>query len=559
MKLMNEELKFYKELVNSFKSLSEIIFILANRDGNIIDCSSGFEELLNSSKENIINSTNLNELFSNCDLNNILDKANGQIENHFKTEIKLENGLKQLSVSVNAINSDNEKKYFYIINKHSDNNNCQSSSQKLINCIQTTSTVLSSTLELEETLDLILEKLKEIIKYDIACIMFLDGYNLNVIASKSVNNDIVLPEKVLLNENKDLAKFIKLKETKVFDKDIDQNPLVKSLGTDWVNEVVLLPLIIQDSFFGIMALFNFEKQGYSLETLSMIELFASTSAYSIKNAELSSVFRMQLKILRENVIERTKALELIKVQNQKILEADRMKNEFIAHMSHELRTPLNAIIGFSEALKLKFFGPLTERQEDYIGDINASGIHLLGMINDMLDLSKIESKKMDLNLQEFSVELAVNEVINVVLALSNKKSITLNDNFKHSSDKIYADHRKFQQILYNLLSNAIKFTPEKGQIDIITEDRTFKDAPAVAITVKDYGIGISEEDQEKIFKKFQQIDNIANRSQGGSGLGLTITKELIEMHRGKIELQSEPNKGAAFTFIIPVKCKLSGS
>jgi signal transduction histidine kinase len=218
-------------------------------------------------------------------------------------------------------------------------------------------------------------------------------------------------------------------------------------------------------------------------------------------------------------------------------------------MSHELRTPLNAIIGFSEALQLKLFGALTSKQEEYINDINSSGIHLLGMINDLLDISKIEANAMNLYKTNFNVLKSVNEVNNIVKALVHKKNIEISVNCSDENIEIYADEQKFHQIMYNLLSNAIKFTDENGKVIVGIKNEKDK----LCVYVKDNGIGIDPKFHGKIFAKFQQIDNSYTRKQGSTGLGLTITKELIEMHGGKIFLQSKVNEGTTFTFEIPLK------
>jgi len=310
---------------------------------------------------------------------------------------------------------------------------------------------------------------------------------------------------------------------------------------------VIAPLTIRETLFGMIILIKNLKDFFTEEDIRIAQAFASSAAYSVKDAELSNVFKMQLKILKDNVVERTKSLEVIKEQNLKILEADKMKNEFLANISHELRTPLNAIIGFSEALKLKIFGDLNQKQEEYIDDIHTSGIHLLGMINDLLDLSKIEAKEMHLCKKDFQVINAINEVLNVTRAIVDKKKIVLSLDCTDKELKIHADYTKFQQILYNLISNAAKFTPENGKISIVI----IKLHNNLSVSVEDNGIGIDPKYHNKIFQKFQQLDSIYARKQGSTGLGLTITKELVEMHGGHIWVESELNKGAKFTFEIP--------
>lgn len=556
MNFLSLESEQYKYLVNSFNEFSQFGFLLFDQNGAIIDLSNGAKLLLAIDfKDSRVGFNLLDHLEDYNSIEELTSLLESQDEISDKIKIRSSSYIIEVNAGLKALHIAGNIYYMLTISLISDTDTLKHHNEKMFSCVKTISTILNSTLELDETLNLILDKLNNIIDYDLSCVMFLDGYNLSIKASKTIDNQYVVPKKISLNDNKELSELLKSKSIIISGEEIKNNPLIHALHIDWASEVILMPLLLQDSFFGLMVIINKEKQTYSLEDIKIIELFASTSAYSIKNSELSNVFRMQLRILRENVIERTKALELIKIQNQKILEADRMKNEFIAHMSHELRTPLHAIIGFSEALKMEIFGKLNEKQDEYIDDIHTSGIHLLGMINDMLDLSKIEAKKMDMSLKEFSIELATNEVINVVLALANKKSITIEERFEHSADEMYADHRKYQQVLYNLLSNAIKFTHDNGLIHVITQDAELNHQPALKLIIKDSGIGISPEQIDKIFQKFHQIDNVLTQSQAGSGLGLTITKELVEMHKGRISVESEESLGSSFIVELPLKTK----
>ena len=215
---------------------------------------------------------------------------------------------------------------------------------------------------------------------------------------------------------------------------------------------------------------------------------------------------------------------------------------------YELRTPLNAIIGFSEALQLKIFGGLNEKQSEYIDDIHSSGVHLLNMINDLLDLAKIEANKMELHKKNFNLNNAVMDIISVISALADKKNISVNILDNNLETEIYADLRRFQQIMYNLLSNAVKFTPENGKIEVGIDNLD----NGIKIYVKDTGIGIDPAFHQKIFNKFHQVDNPYSKKQSSTGLGLTITKELVELHKGKIWVESSPENGATFIFTLPL-------
>jgi Amt family ammonium transporter len=251
-------------------------------------------------------------------------------------------------------------------------------------------------------------------------------------------------------------------------------------------------------------------------------------------------------ILEKRVAGRTEELQKANIALEK---ANSLKSEFLATMSHELRTPLNAIIGFAEVLKDEITGTLNAEQKEYLGDIHSSGQHLLNMINSILDLSKIEAGKFELQNEEFSVEETIHEVLNTITECSHKKDICLRTYILEDIPSIRADKVKFKQIMYNLLSNAIKFTPENGKITINAKLMDHH----IQIAVSDTGIGIKPEDMEKLFEAFRQVDGSYARRYEGTGLGLILTKRLIELHGGKIWVKSMYGKGSTFTFTLPLK------
>lgn len=226
--------------------------------------------------------------------------------------------------------------------------------------------------------------------------------------------------------------------------------------------------------------------------------------------------------------------------------ANHAKSEFLANMSHELRTPLNSIIGFSEILVEKTFGDLNEKQAKYLNNILTSGKHLFALINDILDLSKVEAEKIELKIEEFLLADVFDECRTLVKNIASRKGILLDFQMQGIST-IKADPVRFKQIMYNLLSNAVKFTPDKGRVDIEAKQVD----GMVQIAVKDTGIGIVKEDSEKVFEEFKQIDSSYAKQYQGTGLGLPLTKKLVELHGGKIWLESEQGKGSTFTFTIP--------
>ncbi len=245
--------------------------------------------------------------------------------------------------------------------------------------------------------------------------------------------------------------------------------------------------------------------------------------------------------------------------NLTLYEMNRLKDDFLATMSHELRTPLNSILGFSDVLLE--LGSLDDRQERYVGNIRTSGKHLMALINDLLDLAKIESGKMELRVAEFPVGELVERQVSLVAPLAEKKNIDLACELDERVVHVTQDQRKLEQILNNLLSNAIKFTPEGGRVRVRT--RLF-DARQLELQVEDTGIGISLEDQARIFEKFRQGRTVPGRADapgqdattreyGGTGLGLSIVKELAKLLGGEVLLKSEFGRGSTFTVRIPIQ------
>jgi signal transduction histidine kinase len=228
--------------------------------------------------------------------------------------------------------------------------------------------------------------------------------------------------------------------------------------------------------------------------------------------------------------------------------ASRHKSEFLANMSHELRTPLNAVIGFSEVLRDRMFGELNEKQEEYLNDIHASGQHLLSLINDILDLSKIEAGRMELELADFHLPAALDNALTLVRERAGRHGIELHAAIDDRIAYTRADERKIKQVLLNLLSNAIKFTPEGGRIDA----RAALSDGVIEVSVTDTGVGIAPEDQEAVFEEFRQVGTAATKVEG-TGLGLALSRKFVELHGGRIWVQSELGVGSTFTFTIPVR------
>ena len=251
--------------------------------------------------------------------------------------------------------------------------------------------------------------------------------------------------------------------------------------------------------------------------------------------------------VQERTLELSASLEQQTAIMVQLEVANQHKSEFLANMSHELRTPLNAIIGFSEVLGEKMFGDVNAKQAEYLEDIHSSGKHLLALINDILDLSKIEAGKMELDLSPLDMEAALEHAMTLLRDRATKSNVALELQYTALIGTWIADVRKFKQIMVNLLSNAVKFTPSGGRVTVRAE----RLADEVRIAVSDTGIGIKLEDQELIFEAFRQATGDHLKKSEGTGLGLAITRRFVELHGGNLTLQSDPGRGSTFSFNLP--------
>ena len=287
-----------------------------------------------------------------------------------------------------------------------------------------------------------------------------------------------------------------------------------------------VPLLREQQIMGALTVWRRQTGEFKGEVVNLLQTFATQSALAIQNARL---------------------FKEIEYKSRQIEAANRHKSEFLANMSHEFRTPLNAIIGFSEVLQEKLFGELNEKQAEYTSDILTSGQHLLSLINEILDLSKVEAGRMELELAPFDLPLAIDNARTFVRERAVKHGITLDIDVDERLGEYVGDERKIKQILLNLLSNAVKFTPEGGRITI-TANKTDNGAE---ISVSDTGIGIPPDEQPTIFEEFRQVGGDYAHKKEGTGLGLTLAKKFVELHGGKIWVESELGKGATFTFTLP--------
>jgi len=289
--------------------------------------------------------------------------------------------------------------------------------------------------------------------------------------------------------------------------------------------LVAIPLVRQDHVVGALVVRRKRAGAFSDETCEMLSAFATQSAVALTNARL---------------------YQQLERQSVELAVASAHKSEFLASMSHELRTPLNAVIGFSEVLLERMFGELNERQEDYLQDILGSGKHLLALLNDILDLSKVEAGQMELDVTTFPAQDALQYAMSLVRERAAQHSITTHLDIAPELGSITADELRFKQVLLNLLSNAVKFTPDGGRINVTA----WREATDFIVTVSDTGVGILPADRDRIFDSFQQGGRSASKVEG-TGLGLTLTRRIVELHNGRLWLTSEPGSGSMFGFSLP--------
>lgn len=319
------------------------------------------------------------------------------------------------------------------------------------------------------------------------------------------------------------------------------------------------PLMLSDrQVIGTLNLYSERPYYFTPERVQIIQTFANQAGAQIENAW--HIERLEQRV-KERTAELERALEELRALNrelelrQKEAEFERLraeaatraKSEFLANMSHELRTPLTAVMGFSEVLLREIPGNLNEKQKEYLQDIYQSGEHLLNLINEILDLSKIEAGKLELELEMFDIEDLIEESLIFFKEKAMKHNIMVHKRLGEEIGELYADRRKVKQVLVNLLSNAFKFTPDGGTITVEVQRQDNE----VVFSVEDTGPGISEEDQKRLFRPFEQLQSPLTKKVKGTGLGLHLSKRLVELHGGRIWVKSELGKGSMFSFSIP--------
>ena len=307
--------------------------------------------------------------------------------------------------------------------------------------------------------------------------------------------------------------------------EVDLDPHLQVLVDAGWRSLVAIPLARPDRIVGVLVVRRLTTGAFDEETCDMLTAFASQSAVALTNARL---------------------YQQLELQRRELAETSQHKSDFLASMSHELRTPLNAVIGFSEVLLERMFGELNERQAEYVTDILDAGRHLLALLNDVLDLSKVEAGRMELEFTTFPPGDAIHSVLTLLRERAVRHGVELLVDVDGAPAQVTADELRFKQVLLNLIGNAVKFTPDGGTVTV----RCWGDESELVVTVQDTGVGIAEADQSRIFDSFQQGTRSASHAEG-TGLGLTLTRRIVELHGGRIWLESDVGRGSTFGVVLP--------
>ncbi|MEO8378421.1 MAG: GAF domain-containing sensor histidine kinase [Acidobacteriota bacterium] len=313
-----------------------------------------------------------------------------------------------------------------------------------------------------------------------------------------------------------------------------------------------VPMIARDRVIGVIAVESRRKNAFTADDLILLTAIANQAAVAIENAYLYRDLEGLTYALEQRVTERTNEL---REANLRLLAADRSKNQFLANMSHELRTPLNSIIGFSSVLFEATRGAISPRLHRFLENIHTAGNHLLELINDILDLSKIEAGKMELRADLFDLHETIAAVERVMKGVSAQARVQIVSKIDGALPEVRLDEGRLKQILFNLLSNAVKFSPPDSLVAITCKRTAAADSPleidTVRIDVTDQGIGIPADELQRIFDEFYQTED-GRRARKGTGLGLSLTRNFVELHHGRIEVQSKPGTGSTFTLYLPL-------
>ncbi|MGL4379074.1 MAG: PAS domain S-box protein, partial [Microcoleaceae cyanobacterium] len=427
---------------------------------------------------------------------------------------------------------------------------------------------MRSSLNLEDILNATVKELHQVLESDRVLVyrMFPDGSGATIAESVSPNwspiLNIIFPEEIFPPENYD--RYVQGRVYTLRDRDEDQSILpclVEFLKEIQVKAKIVVPIIQNEILWGLLISHQCDRARQWEEwEIELLQNTADQLAIAIQQSSLFEQLNTELAQRQKTEIKLTETNAKLLISNQEIARATRLKDEFLANMSHELRTPLNAILGMTEGLQDEVFGSVNEQQIKALKSIESSGTHLLELINDILDIAKIESGQIELDCTAVSIAHLCQSSLAFIKQQALKKRIQLEIKLPLNLPEILIDERRIRQVLINLLNNAVKFTPEGGRITLeVSRQEGPVDSDAgdsalpntLRIAVIDTGIGIAPEDINKLFQPFMQIDSALNRQYPGTGLGLALVKRIVELHRGQVGLTSELGVGSCFMIDLP--------
>ena len=388
-----------------------------------------------------------------------------------------------------------------------------------------------ATSDLDAVLETVVDSARRLCRADVALIFLLEGdaYRLAIASGPLTEEDrAYLAQHPLAQDRGTLAGRVGLERRPQQIADVLADPEYGRLDIQrhgGFRTTMGVPMLLDGEVVGVLVAWRTQVDPFSERATELLTTFAAQAAIAIRSVDL---------------------VNALKARTAEVEVASRHKSEFLASMSHELRTPLNAVIGFSEVLLERMFGDLNDRQEEYLRDIWSSGKHLLELLNEILDLSKVEAGQMTLEPTEFSLQEALGHGLALVRERAARHGIRLGLEVAPEVGLVRADELRIKQVIVNLLSNAVKFTPDGGQVDV----RAYTEGDEVLVTVADTGTGVAAGDRERIFESFQQGGRRASTTEG-TGLGLTLSKRIVELHGGRIWVESELGVGSTFGFAIP--------
>ena len=414
-------------------------------------------------------------------------------------------------------------------------------------------------LDIKKLADIATDMFVELMRVDLGYLMLFDekSQELRVKAVKGLKQKCIKKE-ISIKAKKNIVKWIADWKKPILLPELNEQSVIEffyTMSKEIGYEITLsVPLIAKGKFVGMINFGEKEsKKPFYRKDLQLLSTMGSSVTMAIENAKIYEELRKAHNKLEIKVKERTAELrqtvEKLEEAKQAAEAATRAKSDFLANMSHELRTPLNSIIGFSSVIIDGMTGPVLDKQKECLNFILESGKHLLELINDILDLSKVEAGKIELEVSKFSIKDFLEGCLDMFREQVVKHNIVLKSDIPKDIGDLAADERRTKQIVFNLLSNAVKFTPDGGMVGI----KVRKMDKNVQIAVWDTGIGIAKADMDKLFQPFQQLESILTKKVEGTGLGLNLSKKFIELHGGKIWVESKLGKGSKFSFTIPMR------